>query len=130
MPDTIGVTAATGHLGRLVVDELLERLRTLVIVSRVGDAAADVLPEVPQDAFERLRHQASRFGHAELSRAADVVAAALGEERRDTCHKPRTIAARQPQHIQVIHRPSLRFGHWFPPSSAVAPDLIRGPAYS
>jgi DNA polymerase-3 subunit gamma/tau len=69
----------SGHDPRRYTNELLERLRTLVIVSRVGDGAAAVLPEVPEDAFERLRHQASRFGHAELSRAADVVAAALGE---------------------------------------------------
>ncbi|WP_380169479.1 DNA polymerase III subunit gamma and tau [Jannaschia sp. R86511] len=69
----------SGHDPRRYTNELLERLRTLVIVSRVGEGAAAVLPEVPEDAFERLRHQASRFGHAELSRAADVVAAALGE---------------------------------------------------
>ena len=68
-----------GHDPRRYTNDLLERLRTLVIVSRVGEGAAAVLPEVPEDAFERLRHQASRFGHAELSRAADVVAAALGE---------------------------------------------------
>ncbi|MFC6852135.1 DNA polymerase III subunit gamma and tau [Aquipuribacter hungaricus] len=68
-----------GHDPRRYTNDLLERLRTLVIVSRVGEGAATVLPEVPEDAFERLRHQASRFGHAELSRAADVVAAALGE---------------------------------------------------
>ena len=69
----------SGHDPRRYTNELLERLRTLVIVSRVGEGAAAVLPEVPEDAFERLRHQASRFGHAELSRAADTVANALGE---------------------------------------------------
>ena len=68
-----------GHDPRRYTTDLLERLRTLVVVSRVGDEAADVLPEVPEDAFGRLRVQASHFGPAELSRAADIVATSLGD---------------------------------------------------
>src|SRR5919107_5333673 len=44
MPDTIGVTAATGQLGRLVVDELLERVPSEQGVAIVRDAekASDI----------------------------------------------------------------------------------------
>jgi DNA polymerase-3 subunit gamma/tau len=66
-----------GHDPRRFAHDLLDRLRTLVLVSRVGDAAADLLPDQPPDAVERLRTQASHLGPAELSRAADTVAAAL-----------------------------------------------------
>jgi len=68
-----------GHDPRRFAHDLLERLRALVIVSRVGDSAADVLPDQSSDAIERLRVQAGRFGVAELRRAADTVATALAD---------------------------------------------------
>jgi DNA polymerase-3 subunit gamma/tau len=68
-----------GHDPRRFAHDLLERLRTLVLVSRVGDAAADLLPDLPPDAVDRLRTQAGHLGPAELSRAADTVAAALAD---------------------------------------------------
>jgi DNA polymerase-3 subunit gamma/tau len=66
----------TGQEPRRFADDLLQRLRDLVIVAAVGDAAADALA-VPEDALERLKAQASHLGRTELSRAADVVAAGL-----------------------------------------------------
>ncbi|MBB2900900.1 DNA polymerase-3 subunit gamma/tau [Kineococcus radiotolerans] len=66
----------TGQEPRRFADDLLQRLRDLVIVAAVGDAAADALA-VPEDALDRLQAQASHLGRAELSRAADVVAAGL-----------------------------------------------------
>ncbi|WP_106210007.1 DNA polymerase III subunit gamma and tau [Kineococcus rhizosphaerae] len=66
----------TGQEPRRFADDLLQRLRDLVIVAAVGDAAGDALA-VPEDALERLRTQAAHLGRAELSRAADVVAAGL-----------------------------------------------------
>jgi NAD(P)H dehydrogenase (quinone) len=44
MPETIGVTAATGQLGRLVVDELLERVpaERVVAIVRDPEKAADI----------------------------------------------------------------------------------------
>lgn len=66
----------TGQEPRRFADDLLQRLRDLVIVAAVGDSAADALA-VPEDALERLKAQASHLGRAELSRAADVVAAGL-----------------------------------------------------
>ncbi len=74
----------TGQDPRRFSEDLLRRLRDLVIVSAVPDAPATGLIDVPEDAGERLVAQAGRFGAAELSRAADLVAASLTEMRGAT----------------------------------------------
>lgn len=67
----------TGIDPRRFVEDLLERLRDLVVVAAVPDGAGNVLRAVSGDQLDRMAGQASRFGRAELSRAADVVNAAL-----------------------------------------------------
>ncbi|QIK77238.1 DNA polymerase III subunit gamma and tau [Nocardioides piscis] len=74
----------TGRDPRRFTEDLLRRLRDLVIVSAVPDAPATGLLDLPQDAAERLVAQAGRFGAVELSRAADIVAAGLTEMRGAT----------------------------------------------
>ena len=74
----------TGRDPRRFTEDLLRRLRDLVIVAAVPEAAATGLLDVPQDAGERLVAQAARFGAVELSRAADIVAAGLTEMRGAT----------------------------------------------
>ncbi len=69
----------TGQDPRRFVDDLLERLRDLIIVAATSGNAAAVLRGVPQDQLDRMTQQASAFGAAELSRSADVVNAALTE---------------------------------------------------
>jgi DNA polymerase-3 subunit gamma/tau len=69
----------TGQDPRRFVEDLLERLRDLIIVAATGDGASAVLRGIPQDELERMAQQAHKFGSAELSRAADVVNAALTE---------------------------------------------------
>ena len=69
----------TGQDPRRFVEDLLERLRDLIIVAATSDHAAAVLRGIPQDDLARMTQQASLFGAAELSRAADVVNAALTE---------------------------------------------------
>jgi len=69
----------TGQDPRRFVEDLLERLRDLIIVGATGEGAAAVLRGVQPDELERMAQQASRFGTAELSRAADVANAALTE---------------------------------------------------
>ena len=69
----------TGQDPRRFVEDLLERLRDLIIVAASRDAAAAVLRGVQQDELDRMAVQASRFGPVELSRAADVVNSALTE---------------------------------------------------
>ena len=69
----------TGQDPRRFVEDLLERLRDLIIVAATGSGAAAVLRGIPEDELESMTAQAARFGAAELSRAADVVNAALTE---------------------------------------------------
>ncbi|WP_369370077.1 DNA polymerase III subunit gamma and tau [Promicromonospora sp. Populi] len=70
---------ATGHEPRRFVEDVLERLRDLIVIGVSGDAASAVLRGIPTDQLERMRAQAGRLGVAELSRAADLVNAALTE---------------------------------------------------
>ncbi|WP_031508594.1 DNA polymerase III subunit gamma and tau [Streptomyces megasporus] len=62
-----------GHDPRRFVADLLERLRDLVILAAVPDAAEKGLIDAPADVVEKMAAQASVFGAAELSRAADIV---------------------------------------------------------
>ncbi len=74
----------TGQDPRRFTEDLLRRLRDLVIVTAVPDAPATGLIDVSEDAGDRLVAQAARFGAAELSRAADLVATGLTEMRGAT----------------------------------------------
>ncbi|HEY0248628.1 MAG TPA: DNA polymerase III subunit gamma and tau [Gryllotalpicola sp.] len=70
----------TGQDPRRFVEDLLERLRDLIIIAAAGpDRAAAVLRGTPQDELERMGLEARGFGAAELSRIADIVNAALTE---------------------------------------------------
>ena len=69
----------TGQDPRRFVDDLLERLRDLIIVAATGAGASAVLRGVPDDELERMARQATAFGVARLSRTADLVVAALDE---------------------------------------------------
>ena len=69
---------------RRFVADLLERLRDLIIVQAVPDAGAKGLLHASQDQLDRMVSQASRFGPADLARAADVVNTGLTEMRGAT----------------------------------------------
>ncbi|MEF9904957.1 DNA polymerase III subunit gamma and tau [Streptomyces sp. P9-A2] len=73
-----------GNDPRRFVTDLLERLRDLVILAAVPDAAEKGLIDVPADVVERMQAQAGIFGAAELSRAADLVNEGLTEMRGAT----------------------------------------------
>ncbi|MGW8513916.1 DNA polymerase III subunit gamma and tau, partial [Streptomyces albidoflavus] len=73
-----------GNDPRRFVADLLERLRDLVILAAVPDAAEKGLIDAPADLVERMQAQASVFGAAELSRAADLVNEGLTEMRGAT----------------------------------------------
>jgi DNA polymerase III subunit gamma/tau len=73
-----------GHDPRRFAQDLLERLRDLVILSAVPDAESSGLIEAPADQLERMRQQAENLGSAELTRAADIVNAGLTEMRGAT----------------------------------------------
>ena len=69
----------TGQDPRRFVEDLLERLRDLILVAATGANANSVLRGIPADELERMQAQAKNFGSAELSRAADVVNSSLTE---------------------------------------------------
>ena len=69
----------TGQDPRRFVDDLLERLRDLIVVQATADDAASVLHGIPDSDLQSMREQATGFTPAELSRAADVVNRALTE---------------------------------------------------
>jgi DNA polymerase-3 subunit gamma/tau len=59
------------------VEDLLERIRDLIVVGSTGEKAKTVLRDIPQDQLERMRLQVERFGKAELTYAAEVIAEGL-----------------------------------------------------
>ena len=61
---------ATGQDPRRFVEDLLERLRDLIVVKAVPQAAGQILQGVPQDQLERLVQQAQALGERELTVAA------------------------------------------------------------
>ncbi|WP_149204113.1 DNA polymerase III subunit gamma and tau [Actinotalea subterranea] len=70
---------SSGHEPRRFVEDVLERLRDLIVIAASGDAAQAVLRDLPADQLERMRGQAAVLGASELSRSADLVNAALSE---------------------------------------------------
>ncbi len=74
----------TGQDPRRFGEDLLQRLRDLLILAAVPDAVSKGIVEAPDDQAERLSAQADRFGRAELTRAADVVNDGLTEMRGAT----------------------------------------------
>ncbi|WP_448003649.1 DNA polymerase III subunit gamma and tau [Agromyces bauzanensis] len=70
----------TGQDPRRFVEDLLERLRDLIVVAASSpEAAAAVLRGTPDDELARMATQAAAFGPAELSRVADLVNQTLTE---------------------------------------------------
>ncbi|MBD8023436.1 DNA polymerase III subunit gamma and tau [Microbacterium gallinarum] len=69
----------TGQDPRRFVDDLLERLRDLIVVDATGDGAAAVLRGVSAEDLERMKGQAAAFGTVRLSRTADLVIATLDD---------------------------------------------------
>jgi DNA polymerase III subunit gamma/tau len=73
-----------GHDPRRFAQDLLERLRDLVILAAVPDAADRGLIDVPSDQLDRMQVQAGQMGAAALTRAADLLNTALTEMRGAT----------------------------------------------
>jgi DNA polymerase-3 subunit gamma/tau len=69
------------------VQDLLERIRDLIVVGSVGLAAKNVLRDIPQDQLDRMRLQVERFGKAELNYAAEVIAEGLSRMNGATSPK-------------------------------------------
>ena len=67
----------SGQDPRQFVEDILERLRDLMLVASVGLEAKTVLRGVSDELLEKMRVQAGRFGAAELSHSSSVINASL-----------------------------------------------------
>jgi len=87
---TVDRVIESGHDPRRFTQDLLERLRDLMIVDALDATNANsILRELPDDQLERMRGQAQNIGQASLSRAADIAAEGLTQMRGATA--PRLI---------------------------------------
>ena len=73
-----------GQDPRRFAEDLLTRLRDLVIIAQVPDALSSGLLDVAPDLADRLAQQAARFGAGELTRGAQVIAEGLTRMRGTT----------------------------------------------
>jgi len=73
-----------GQDPRRFAEDLLRRLRDLIIVAAVPEALSSGLVDVAGDQGDRLTIQASALGPGELTRAAEVIAVGLTEMRGTT----------------------------------------------
>ncbi len=81
---TVEAVVDAGHDPRRFAVDLLERLRDLILLQAVPEAAARGLVEAPGDQLERMHAQTAKLGPAMLTRAAETVHTALGEMRGTT----------------------------------------------
>lgn len=82
--DTVERLVEAGHDPRRFAADLLDRLRDLVLLRSVPDAAARELVSAPEDELTRMSAQAERLGPATLSRYAEIVHSGLLDMRGAT----------------------------------------------
>ncbi|MFD9703038.1 DNA polymerase III subunit gamma and tau [Lentzea sp. NPDC059081] len=81
---TIDRLVDAGHDPRRFASDLLDRLRDLVLLCAVPDAADRNLVSAPEDELATMAGQAERIGPAALTRYAEIVHAGLVEMRGAT----------------------------------------------
>jgi DNA polymerase-3 subunit gamma/tau len=74
----------TGQDPKRFAQDLLERLRDLIIVGAVDENNSQVLVQIPTDQLDRMRTQAKLIGIANLIRSADLLANGLTQMRGAT----------------------------------------------
>jgi DNA polymerase-3 subunit gamma/tau len=82
--NTVDRVVESGQDPKRFAQDLLERLRDLIVVGAVDDNNSQVLKELPADQIDRIRTQAKLIGIANLIRAADLVANGLTQMRGAT----------------------------------------------
>jgi DNA polymerase III subunit gamma/tau len=73
-----------GHDPRRFAADVLDRLRDLIVLCAVPDAAATGLIDAPPDRLEPMAKQAGAVGRGGLTRAAEIISAGLVEMRGAT----------------------------------------------
>jgi len=132
---TVDRVMDAGHDPRRFAVDLLERLRDLILMQAVPDAAERGLVDAPGDVLEHMRAQVQRIGPATLTRYAEVMHAGLGEMRGATA--PRLLLevmcarmllpAASDAESAVLQRLE-RVERGLPPAGAAAVDAAERPA--
>ena len=134
---TVEKVMDAGHDPRRFAVDLLERLRDLILMKSVPDAAERGLVDAPGDVLERMRDEATRLGPATLTRYAEIVHAGLGEMRGATsprlllevmCARMLLPAASDAETAVLQRLERLEQGIVAPPAGDAAPRPVSAPA--
>jgi DNA polymerase-3 subunit gamma/tau len=82
--NTVDRVVESGQDPKRFAQDLLERLRDLIIVGAVDENNSQVLVQIPTDQLNRMRTQAKLIGIANLIRSADLLANGLTQMRGAT----------------------------------------------
>ena len=82
--NTVDRVVESGQDPKRFAQDLLERLRDLIIVGAVDENNSQVLVQIPTDQLDRMRTQAKLIGIANLIRSADLLANGLTQMRGAT----------------------------------------------
>ena len=82
--NTVDRVVESGQDPKRFAQDLLERLRDLIIVGAVDEDNSQVLVQIPTDQLDRMRTQAKLIGIANLIRSADLLANGLTQMRGAT----------------------------------------------
>jgi DNA polymerase-3 subunit gamma/tau len=82
--NTVDKVVESGADPKRFAQDLLERLRDLIIIGASDQSNSSVLNDLPKDQLDRIRTQAKLIGVATLIRAADTLAAGLTAMRGAT----------------------------------------------
>jgi len=82
--NTVDRVVESGQDPKRFAQDLLERLRDLIIVGAVDENNSQVLVQIPTDRLDRMRTQAKLIGIANLIRSADLLANGLTQMRGAT----------------------------------------------
>ena len=82
--NTVDRVVESGQDPKRFAQDLLERLRDLIIVGAADENNSQVLVQIPTDQLDRMRTQAKLIGIANLIRSADLLATGLTQMRGAT----------------------------------------------
>jgi len=82
--NTVDKVVESGSDPKRFAQDLLERMRDLIIIGASDQSNSSVLNDLPEDQLDRIRTQAKLIGIATLIRAADILAAGLTSMRGAT----------------------------------------------
>jgi DNA polymerase-3 subunit gamma/tau len=82
--NTVNRVVESGQDPKRFAQDLLERLRDLIIIGAVDENNSQVLVQIPTDQLDRMRTQAKLIGIANLIRSADLLANGLTQMRGAT----------------------------------------------